>query len=598
MDHQPQVPLFDDNPTTLDLLGFGGVVDAVVRVLHSGGLDPVTIGIQSGWGGGKSTLLKLIEESLKDEERLLVVKVDPWEFEDSQDVRGTLIALVLNALQERVQSDVDEHSTDRVKDIVKKLDGLRRRIAWGRVAKVLITGVATQGLALPELIDALTPAPPSGKDEQGVERPQSMAGFREAFEALMQTDLGLTRVVVLVDDLDRCLPASAVATLEAIKLFLSVKKMAFVLAADEGLVRASINSHLGDLAQGEFANRYTEKIVQIPMSLPRLSQRDAEAYVALLLAGQSHESNMSGEENKAMIARARDRRRAGEAPYAVDDPEGAPGPTGEQQRLASVISRGLSADRWQTPRAVKRFLNNLAIREQIADEAGAHLPLDVLVKMYLLELRHLPEFKTLAALGPDERTDLLRRWEAWAGGETDAAKPPEVNDTTGVWAHNEPRLAGRSSEIERYLSLAATLLSDVTFGGAMDSDQRKMVEQLLSNSDTVRRTAVKDVLAMTPENQDVIVGALGESLPNQEDAKAAFSSLKDLAAGAGRLGPEVETVLTRPALMRKVKAQWMPMFRTLPPVLEALAKADGLDPAVTEAAKSSLESIAKARRDG
>lgn len=231
-----------------------------------------------------------------------------------------------------------------------------------------------------------------------MEKPQSMAGFRDDFEALMQMELGLTRVVVLVDDLDRCLPESAVATLEAIKLFLSVKKMAFVLAADEGLVRASINSHLGDLAQGEFANRYTEKIVQIPMSLPRLSQRDAEAYVALLLAGQ--QSSMSGEQNKAMIARARVRRRAGEAPYAVDDPDGAPGPTGEQQRLASVISRGLSADKWQTPRAVKRFLNNLAVREQVADEAGAHLPLDVLVKMYLLELRHLPEFKVRPGWSP------------------------------------------------------------------------------------------------------------------------------------------------------------------------------------------------------
>ena len=598
MDGQPQFPLFDDNPTTLDLLGFGGVVGAVGRVLDSGGLDPVTIGIQSGWGGGKSTLLKLIEERLKGEERLLVVKVDPWEFEDSQDVRGTLIALVLNALQERIHAEAGEESADRVKEIVKRLDGLRRRIAWGRVAKVLITSVATQGLALPELIDALTPAPPSGKDEQGAEKPQSMAGFREDFEALMQTDLGLTRVVVLVDDLDRCLPASAVATLEAIKLFLSVKKMAFVLAADEGLVRASINSHLGDLAQGEFANRYTEKIVQIPMSLPRLSQRDAEAYVALLLAGQSHESNMTGEEHKAMIARARDRRRAGEAPYAVDDSEGAPGPTSEQQRLASVISRGLSADKWQTPRAVKRFLNNLATREQIADEAGAHLPLDVLVKMYLLELRHLPEFKTLAALGPDERTDLLRRWEAWAGGEEGADKPPEVNDVTEVWAHNEPRLAGRSSEIERYLSLAATLLSDVTFGGAMDSDQRKTVEELLTTSDVVRRTAVHDVLGMTPANQDVIVGALGESLPLQDDARAAFTALLELAAGSERLASEVETVLQRPAVMRKVKAQWMPMFRRVPPVLKALKEANGLDDAVTAAARMNLEAVEKARKEG
>jgi len=69
-------------------------------------------------------------------------------------------------------------------------------------------------------------------------------------------------------------------------------------------------------------------------------------------------------------------------------------------------------------------LNNLAIREQIADEAGAHLPLDVLVKMYLLELRHLPEFKILAGLEPDQRTDLLRRWESWAGGERTPSSRP------------------------------------------------------------------------------------------------------------------------------------------------------------------------------
>lgn len=594
MDLPAPAPMFDDNPTTLDLLGFGGVVDAVVNVLESGGLDPVTIGIQSGWGGGKSTLLRLLEERLKGQERLLVVTVDPWEFEDSQDVRGTLIALVLNALQERVEAG--EHSTDRVQQIVDRLNNLRRRIAWGRVAKVLITSVATQGLALPALIDALTPAPPSGKDEKGEEKPQSMAGFRKDFAELMESDLGITRVVVLVDDLDRCLPGSAVATLEAIKLFLSVKKMCFVLAADEALVRASINSHLGDLAQGEFANRYTEKIVQIPMSLPRLSQRDAEAYVALLLAGQ--QSSITGAQNKAMIERARARRRAGEAPYVVDDPAGEAGPTGEQQRLASVISRGLSADRWQTPRAVKRFLNNLAIRERIADEAGAHLPLDVLVKMYLLELRHLPEFKVLAALGPNERTDLLRRWENWAHGKGNAAKPADVSEATQAWAQNEPGLVGRGSEIERYLSLAATLLSDVTFGGAMDTEQRTAVEGLLAKSDMVRRAAVQDVISMTAENQDVVIGALGESLPAQDDARIAFISLKELAAGNGRLAQEVEKLLQRPALLRKVKAQWVPMFRSMPQVLKALAEAGDLDEKVTKAAKKDFQAVEKARQEG
>lgn len=94
----PQALLFDDNPAVVDPLRFGAVADAMVRVLTSSGLDPVTVGVQGGWGGGKSTPLNLVEERLKGFSRVLVVRVDLWEFEDSQDVRGTLIALILNAL--------------------------------------------------------------------------------------------------------------------------------------------------------------------------------------------------------------------------------------------------------------------------------------------------------------------------------------------------------------------------------------------------------------------------------------------------------------------------------------------------------------------
>lgn len=101
---------------------------------------------------------------------------------------------------------------------------------------------------------------------------------------------------------------------------------------------------------------------------------------------------------------------------------------------------------------------------------------------------------------------------------------------------------------------------------------------------------------MSAENQDVIVGALGESLPLQENAKIAFTSLVELAAGGERLLPAVDTLLQRPAVMRKVKAQWVPLFRKMPPVLSALAEADGLPPEVTKAAKTDLEALARAAR--
>ena len=498
------------------------------------------------------------------------------------------MALVLNALQERVVSDETDLPPDAKSRIVAKLGELRRRIAWGRVAGVLINSAVSLSPDIPALIEALTPEPPRDPDADApaAEGPQSMAGFRADFDALMGTELGLTKVVVLVDDLDRCLPAAAVATLEAIKLFLSVEKMAFVLAADEDLVRASIDAHLGGLANGDFAARYTEKIVQLPISLPVLSQQDAEAYVALLI-GRSQQ--MTGAQAQAMTDRARDRRRQGLAPYVVADPEGTPGPDTATLMLAATVAQGLSADMWQTPRAVKRFLNNLAVRQHIAKAAGADLPLALLVRMYVLELRHPAEFKMLAGLPPDARATVLREWEAWARDEDGAQKPADVDDRTRAWATTEPPLTGHSGDIDRYLSLAATLSSDVRFGGAMDAAQRDAVERLLSESDSARRAAVEDTMRMSPAQQDVVVNALGEQMARLPDPEAAVDSLTRLAAADPRLGPVVVTVLQRTPVLRQLQVHHVPYMSGLPQVLRAVVAGQNLDPLTVAAARDALD---------
>lgn len=587
-DERLLAPLFDDNPEVEDLLGFDGVAEAVVRVLTAGGLDPVTVGVQGAWGGGKSTVLNLIAKRLDAVGHVLVVRVDPWEFENSQDVRGTLIALVLNDLQSRVVSEEVNLPQDRKEFIVSKLNELRRRIAWGRVATVLVTSAVTMTPDVPKLIEALTPEGPKSSAEKngaaGPDKPQSMAGFRAEFAALMSSELGITKVAVLVDDLDRCLPAAVVGTLEAVKLFLSVEKMAFVLAADEDLIRAAIDNHLGGLAQGDFAARYMEKIVQLPVSLPVLSQQDAEAYVGLLVT--TRQPAMTGAEATAVIARARDRRRAGLAPYVVPDEGGAPGPDPASLALAATAARGLSADMWQTPRAVKRFLNNLAVREHIARAAGAELPLGVLVRLYVLELRHLAEFRMLAGLRPEARAALLGQWEDWAGGTGE--RPEGVDERTRDWAATKPSLAGRGTEIDRYLSFAATLRADITFGGAMDPSLRGLVERLLGDSDAVRRVAVEETEALEPDRQDVIVKALGEQVLRAEDPDHAVESLARLAAKHPRLVAPIEELLQRQAALRRLQPQHVPFLGGLQEVLTAVLNATGLDEDLVQAAREEL----------
>lgn len=292
--------LWDDNPTVTDLLGIDTVVDAVAEALLSPSLDPVTVSLQSPWGGGKSSALDMLADRFESDSSVLVVRVDPWEFEDVDDVRGTLISHILTALRDQEPQTF----SGKVGDLLK-------RIAWKRVGTTIATSTLTMTIDPDKLIDAFTP------QEQSVD----MAGFRDEFGKMMAAAASVTKVVVLVDDLDRCKPSSVVASLEAIKVFLTVPKMAFVLAAEEDMIRWAIAEDVHAGGRSEFADRYLEKIVQLPVTLPRLSQDAAETYVALLLSQKSADGQ--SESFQALVDHVAHRRRSRTFPlvHTGDYPE-------------------------------------------------------------------------------------------------------------------------------------------------------------------------------------------------------------------------------------------------------------------------------------
>src|SRR5207248_11030734 len=111
-----------------------------------------------------------------------------------------------------------------------------------------------------------------------------------------------------------------------------------------------------------------------------------------------------------------ERGQAGSAPYAVARAAAAPRPSAAHQVLAASTATGLSADMWRSPRAITRFLNAFAVRDHLAHAAGAGLAADVLLKLYLLELRYLAEFQLLTRLSTNERAALVTGWEEWARG--------------------------------------------------------------------------------------------------------------------------------------------------------------------------------------
>ncbi|MFI0719782.1 P-loop NTPase fold protein [Streptomyces sp. NPDC021224] len=129
-------------------------------------------------------------------------------------------------------------------------------------------------------------AAPGGNGRGGRHGPDDPGARDEADDALPQID----RIIIYVDDLDRCPPARVVEMLEAIHLLLAVELFVVVVAIDPRWLLRAISAHYRDVldampgegAAGMGAStpaQYLEKIFQVVLTLPAL---DAGGYARMI----------------------------------------------------------------------------------------------------------------------------------------------------------------------------------------------------------------------------------------------------------------------------------------------------------------------------
>jgi formylglycine-generating enzyme required for sulfatase activity len=132
---------------------------------------------------------------------------------------------------------------------------------------------------------------------------QFLEQFHDRFNALVDEHIVRKnlRLVVFVDDLDRCLPEKAVEVLEAIKLFVDAPGCVFVLGLDQAVIARGIEIKYrefglapgaeGGEAQKRFVidgTRYLEKIIQLPFQIPPIERGDMGAFVKGLVETWPH----------------------------------------------------------------------------------------------------------------------------------------------------------------------------------------------------------------------------------------------------------------------------------------------------------------------
>lgn len=72
--------MWNDKETDIDLLGYSTLAQTIESIVREAELCPLTIGIYGNWGAGKSSILKMIEKNLKDDEKTACVTFNGWLF--------------------------------------------------------------------------------------------------------------------------------------------------------------------------------------------------------------------------------------------------------------------------------------------------------------------------------------------------------------------------------------------------------------------------------------------------------------------------------------------------------------------------------------
>jgi KAP family P-loop domain len=440
-----------DNETKVDLLNNEAIAKTIIGLLNEKPERPVTIGVHGDWGAGKSSILEMIEHSLGDSPDVLCLKFNGWRFQGFEDAKIALIEGIVTGLIEK--RSLVTKAGEAVKDIFRRIDWLKVARHGGGLAFTAMTGVpspdhvATVVGALKGFLSDPTKLATKDNYEKAIESveglikpgtskhiPEEIAEFRKAFDELLSKS-GVKQLVVLIDDLDRCLPDTAIETLEAVRLFVFTDRTAFIVAADEAMIEYAVRKHFPELPDTtgprDYARNYLEKLIQVPFRIPALGETETRIYVTLLLVGAELGDQDSAYLNLIGVAREVLKRPWKSAGLDAQTVKTALGDKAVQVQNALALSDQigpiLASGTQGNPRQIKRFLNTLLLRYQtaMARGFGDEVKLPVLAKLMLAERfmsRLFDQVANAAARHPNGYCEDLATLEAAASEEKAAPK--------------------------------------------------------------------------------------------------------------------------------------------------------------------------------
>lgn len=527
--------MWPDKESEKDYLNYRYMVDLVVDIATNKSLSPSTIGLYGDWGSGKSTLMKLAQNTIEqkaqekikrwkkkdgetdaDMPKTLCVEFNGWLFEGYEDTKTSLCGTILDALadEKRFGPKVVEYA----KELRKKIDF--KKIV-GKGIKYSLDYFLTSGIGVLTdltLSSVLSSIKTNMNDVQAKDIEEVIAkfkkdertrteikNFREEFSKLLK-DSKVENLVVFIDELDRCLPDTILEIFEAIRLFLYVDGMSFVIGADERLIQFAIKTKYKEVPGNnlDIGKEYLEKVIQYPISIPQLNHAEVNQYLSCLLL----EKTLIGKGEfdaflKVVHSIGPDQELTIELLEgdALSITEKCKSDIAFAKQISSVLAPSINGN----PRQCKRFLNTLYMRMDLAKSRGIELNKNILAKLLLAEY-FKPDFFDVLVKEANrdnftsfEKGDLIEETNPFAVWKDDTWVKTWNNNGTIIGNEKLDKYVYFANVKGRYVHSKLDMLSPTA---------KKCFDLLASGTDSGRNNGVKMAKGLSAGENAIIVSEL------------------------------------------------------------------------------------------
>jgi len=266
-----------------DVLEFGEFVELLQNSIYNTE-TPFVYGVLGDWGVGKTSILRLLQNQLaKDVQNgtrsFIPIWFNAWQYENETNLIYPLLYAIKGDYIHRFKE------LDKAKSFWKQFTdvALTCTVAFADLGLRVVTKQLTgEALKIDEVAKQLEMVKENPGKLEGIlsEWADQVAGLRGAFEGLLEIyagDLAMwpgtkirdkdgVRFVILIDDLDRCLPETTIAILECIKNYLTVKNCVFILGLNPGVIYQGIRVKYKGLEVD--GREYLEKILNYSFYVP------------------------------------------------------------------------------------------------------------------------------------------------------------------------------------------------------------------------------------------------------------------------------------------------------------------------------------------